>query len=342
MTENTNEKKRTKKELDENSVYLGVKFRLYPTEEQAQTIKQTLGCSRFVYNHFLDQAQIDYKADKKKKSAYDYMKQLPELKKEYPWLKDADSVALQQSIQDMDNAFKNFFRKTHDFPKFKKKKNYGSYRTLSKIIAVHDHIIRLPKLGEVEIGHHYDISKIKRVVNATVSLAPSGKFFVSVCCEMDRPTYQKGNGTVYIHLDTKEYMVYINGSSYPMPQELRESMPHLIKLQQNLSWKQQGSSNWDKARRRLAKYHETIANRRHDYLHKLSTDLVREYETIVLEPEPIQEIMETCSSDDAIKLTDISYYEFCRQIHYKAGLAGKQVIDYTLSEDEEESPEEAE
>lgn len=323
------------------TVYMGVKIRLYPTPEQEEKIRQTLGCCRFVYNHFLDKAQKDYDETKKKKSAYEYMNELTLLKKEIPWLKDADSQALQQSILDMDTAYKNFFRHTADFPRFKKKKNYGSYRTCSthsRFIKNPDgeEFIKLPKLGNVRIRHHYDLSKIKKVTMITVSMAPSGKFYASLCTEQNRPVYEVGEGEVSVHLDTKEYMVYINGNAFPMPKGLQENITRLGNLQRSLSYKQDGSKNQEKARKRLAKYHEKISARRKDYLHKLSTDLVNEYQTIVLEPEPIREIMEVCSAEDSIKLTDISYYEFCRQIHYKAEWAGKTVVDLTTPEKETE------
>ena len=164
------------------------KFRLYPTPEQERQIHWTFGCCRYIYNYFLAQRMTEYTATGKSKTRFQQDKELTSLKKEIPWLRKADSTALQSSIQALDTAYQNFFRRVKNgekpgYPKFKSKKNHRqSYKSKynKKNIKVLDNVVQLPKLGLVKCRVS---KKVKgRILSATISQNPNGKYFVAICC----------------------------------------------------------------------------------------------------------------------------------------------------------------
>ena len=311
------------------------KFRIYPNKNQEILIQKTFGSCRFVYNHYLAKRIEMYKTDKTTISYNQCSKDMTSLKKELEWLKEPDSHALQYSLKDLDQAYKNFFRRLKQgdskagFPHFKSKKdNRKSYKTsyTNNNIQVLEKQIKLPKLGLVKCKVSKQIQG--RIINATISQNPSGKYFVSVCCtDVEIPQYSPTGAVVGIDLGIKEFCITSDGAHIENPKFLKKSEKKLSKLQRKLSRKTIGSSNRNKARIKVARCHEKITNQRKDFLHKLSIKLIKSYDVICLETLKVKNMVRNHKLAKAI--SDVSWSEFVRQIGYKADWYGKiiQKID---------------
>jgi putative transposase len=271
-----------------------------------------------LYNLALETKTTAYLGSKVNLSRYDLQKQVVDLKKELPWLKETNSQSLQVALLDLDTAYSNFFKGRADFPKFKKKSNRGSFNVPQNVIVSDGRLI-IPKFKEgIKIKLHRGL--VGTVKQATVSFTPTGKYFVSILCDTgeDSPSRSKvtEDNTIGIDLGIKDFAVTSEGEVIDNPKFLRNSIDRLKVLQRRASKKQKGSSNRKKANKRVAILHEKIANQRQDFLHKTSTKLIRENQTICLEDLGFSNMIKNHKLAQAI--SDVSWGEFNRMIEYKA------------------------
>lgn len=308
------------------------KFRIYPNKEQENLIAKTFGCCRFVYNHYLAKRMEIYEKTKEIYSYYDCSKDMTYLKKQEDasWLKEVDATALQSSIKDLDDAYQNFFRRikhgeTPGFPRFKNKhSNKQSYKSknIDSGIRLSSNSIRIPKLGFIKCKISREVKG--RILSATISKAPSGKYFVALCCtDVEIEPLAQTYNAVGIDLGIKALVVTSDGITYQNHKFLAKSQKKLAKLQRELSRKTKGSKRYEKARIKLARSHEHVANQRIDALHKLTTKLIRENDVICIEDLSKSEMeQDKCISK---LLVDTSFYEFRRQLEYKANWYGRVI-----------------
>lgn len=309
------------------------KFRLYPNREQETLIQRTFGCCRFVYNHFLARRMELYETSKGTMGYFACCSQLTQLKQEqeHLWLQEVDSTALQSSLKALDTAYQNFFRRVKKgekpgFPKFKSKKgNRKSYQSKcgKGHIAVLERQVKLPKLGLVRCAVSRPVEG--RILSATVSRTPSGKYYVSLLCTEVEIEQQPSTGAVLgLDLGLRDFAVDSNCKRYPNPEFSARSKKALAKAQRRLSRKTIGSSNREKARLRVARLHERIANQRTDMLHKLSSQLVREHDVLCVEDLSIQRMLRQPYL--AGQIQDASWGEFLRLLEYKCRWQRKALV----------------
>ena len=301
------------------------KYRLYPNKEQEIYFTKCFGCVRFIYNKMLNDKIEYYKENKK------MLNTTPaQYKKEFKWLKDVDSLALANAQMNLDKAYKNFFRdKSVGFPKFKSKKsNYYSYTTNNQkdtIYIVDNKYIKLPKLKTlVRTKLHRQIPKDGKIKSATISKNPSGKYYISILVEQEIHELSKNEFAIGIDLGLTDFAITSDGVKYTNPRYLKKSLNKLSIEQRKLSRKKKGSKNRNKQRIKVARLHGKISNQRKDFLHKLSSELINENQVICLEDLFVKEIQQNKYLSQSV--SDVGWYEFRRQLEYKAKWYGRTII----------------
>lgn len=294
-------------------------------------IAKHLGSCRFIYNYALDKKVRAYQTDKTNLSRFDIQADLPNMKKseEYCWLKEVNSLSLQASLANLDSAYTKFFREHKGFPRFKSKKDSKQSFSIPQNTRVdfENGRIFIPKFkGGIKTKFHRTFEGI--VKSSTISRTATGKYFVSILVEVNEPDVPMKpiceNKTVGIDIGIKTFAVLSDGTEIPNPKHLKQSLDKVKKLQRSLSHKNKGSKNRDKARRKLALAHEQVTNRRNDFLHKVTSYLVNNYDTICLEDLNVKGMVKNHHLAQA--LDDIAIGTFNTLLEYKAKERGVNIL----------------
>lgn len=303
------------------------KYRIYLNKKQQELIQKTFGCVRFVYNYYLNKRIKLYENEKTTFTYHMCSKDLTSLKKQYEWLKEPDKDSLQKSLKDLDMAYQKFLKEHSGYPKFKSKKNsYKSYRTscTNNNIRFENKHIKLPKLGFVKVRDKQIPQG--RILNATISQEPNGHYYCSLCCtDVEFEPYPKTNKNIGIDLGLTDFAILSDGMKIGNPQFYEQSEKKLAKLHRELSRKTIGSSRWKKARIKIAKLQKHIANQKNNFLQKLTTKIVSNYDVIAIEDLDVKTMKETGSKIRNKHVGEVSWSKFRRILTYKSQWYGKKL-----------------
>ena len=318
------------------------KFEIMPNGAQIRRMKQFCGCSRFVFNRALAWQNEQYGQDNSVKFSYTKIANLlPEWKRELTWLKDCHSQVLQQSLKDLESAFKNFFQKRSGFPKFKKKGLEESFRFPQgcKLEQQNDRLY-LPKIGWIRYRNSRDV--VGEIKNVTVS-RKCGKWYISVQTEFEQKTPQPKGGEIGIDMGIVRFATLSSGECFEPINAFKNMKGKLAKLQRRLKNKVKFSQNWQKLKAKIAKLHHKIAHCRKDFLHQTSSKISKNHAVVYVEDLQVSNMSKSArgTAEEHGKnvkqksglnrsILDQSWFEFRRQLAYKLAWNGGHLIAVPL------------
>ena len=306
-----------------------IKYRIKPNKAQEQLLQQTFGCVRLVYNHYLRDRKDAYDNNGTSLNYYDNANDLKRLKNELPFLKDVDSISLQQCLRHLDTAYKNFFRdKKVGFPRFKSKKNnHKSYSTVcvNENISIESKHIKLPKIGKVKMVCHRPVPDDWKLKSVTVSQEPDGKYYVSVLFEYVTSIVEVPSKTI-LGLDYSMSSLYVDsdGNSCGYPKFYKQALDRLAREQRKLSKMEKGSNNYYKQRKKVARLHKHISNQRKDFLHKQSTEIANRVDAVCIENLDMKKMSQEYNFGKTI--SDNGWGLFTNYLEYKLRDRGKHYV----------------
>lgn len=317
------------------------KYRIYPSKEQEVLIAKHIGSTRFIYNLALETKQMAYSGSKINLSRYELSAQIPELKKECSWLKEINSQSLQKALINLDNAFGAFFKGKAAFPNFKSKGSACQSFCVPQSVSLEGDRLQIPKFkGGIDIRLHRSIKG--EIRQATISRTPTGKYFASILAETGAPVPEKKSvkeaTTIGIDLGLKSFLVGSDGTTFDNPRHLQKAMDRLKYIQSRFS-KYKGK----KQKQKLSRLHEEVANKRRDFLHKASWQLVKNHDSIAIEDLDIKGMMKRLGpvpdgnggflpngqkkkSKRNQSIGDAGWGMFVDMLRYKAEWQGKNIL----------------
>ena len=306
------------------TIFKSFKFRIYPNKEQEILIAKHFGACRFVFNHYLNKRKETYLEDKKSLNYYDNANDLTQFKKDenFNWLKEINSQSLQSSLRNLDTAYGKFFRKQTKFPRFKSKYDRQSFK-IPQFVSIENNKLIIPKFkGGIKINLHREIEG--SVCFATISKSTTGNYFVSLTCEVQYQPYDKTGSEVGIDTGIKDLAILSDGTTYENIKTLKKNLKKVKFNQRKLSKKIKDSSSRNKQKQKLSIVHEKITNVRKDYLHKVSTEIVKNHDIISVEDLSVKNIMKNHKLAQA--MSDVSLGTFYTMLEYKCDWNEKQFV----------------